>query len=159
MSTYARAAMFDPNGVMPKMTTKGVPRSVAPERMKPKSLVTWLWLSVRVRKVILKLNDGFSGLGNAVVEVLDPPSPIAQGPPRFCAADESWPSYAAKIAERGVVVEEYLQAPGIAMPSVLFRITPGGTSRVVATHDQILGGPYDQVYLGCWPPTTWSRAA
>jgi PGM1 C-terminal domain/ATP-grasp domain len=114
----------------------------------------------RVRTVILKLNDGFSGLGNAVVDVLDPPGPIVQAPTRFGATDESWPSYAAKIAQRGVVIEEFLQAPGIAMPSVLFRITPGGTSRVVATHDQILGGPCNQVYLGCrFPADARYRAA
>jgi hypothetical protein len=114
----------------------------------------------RVRTVILKLNDGFSGLGNAVVEVPVPPGAIARGPTRFGADDESWSSYADKIARRGAVIEEYLRAPGIAMPSVLFRITPGGTSKVVATHDQILGGPCNQVYLGCrFPADASYRAA
>jgi PGM1 C-terminal domain len=67
----------------------------------------------------------------------------------FCAPQESWDSFAGKIREAGAVVEELLRGPGVVSPSVQLRITPGGVPRVVSTHDQVLGGPNDQVYLGC----------
>ena len=70
-------------------------------------------------------------------------------PAVFCAEEESWPSFAAKIAEGGAVVEELLAAPGMVSPSVQLRILPGGNPLVLSTHSQVLGGPNRQVYLGC----------
>jgi hypothetical protein len=67
----------------------------------------------------------------------------------FCAEEESWPSFAAKIAEGGAVVEELLDVPGMVSPSVQLRVLPGGTALVLSTHSQVLGGPNRQVYLGC----------
>ena len=37
---------------------------------------------------------------------------------------------------------------GLRSPSVQLRIAPGGEVEVLSTHDQILGGPESQVYLG-----------
>jgi len=37
----------------------------------------------------------------------------------------------------------------MASPSVQVRIAPSGTYEVLSTHDQILGGTANQVYLGC----------
>jgi hypothetical protein len=34
-------------------------------------------------------------------------------------------------------------------PSVQLRISPAGVVEVLSTHDQILGGPQNQIYLGC----------
>jgi PGM1 C-terminal domain/ATP-grasp domain len=67
----------------------------------------------------------------------------------FCAEEESWPSFAAKIASGGAVVEELLDVPGMVSPSVQLRILPGGEPLVLSTHSQVLGGPNRQVYLGC----------
>jgi len=67
----------------------------------------------------------------------------------FCAEEESWPSFAAKIEAGGAVVEELLDVPGMVSPSVQLRILPGGTPLVLSTHSQVLGGPNRQVYLGC----------
>ncbi|MDQ3951764.1 MAG: peptide ligase PGM1-related protein [Actinomycetota bacterium] len=97
---------------------------------------------------VVKLNDGFSGQGNAIVDLVGD-VPLAERHTVFCAREESWTSFADKIAEQGGVVEELLRAPGLASPSVQMRIAPDGTFEVVSTHDQILGGPDDQVYLGC----------
>jgi hypothetical protein len=100
--------------------------------------------------VVVKLNNGFSGQGNAVVE-LDPGSPagVAGWRTTFCAAEESWPSFAGKIAREGAVAEELVRGAGVASPSVQLSISPAGDAQVVSTHDQVLGGPSDQVYLGC----------
>ncbi|HEX2196808.1 MAG TPA: peptide ligase PGM1-related protein, partial [Actinomycetota bacterium] len=94
------------------------------------------------------LNEGFSGQGNAVVD-LTQDGLLLDRRTVFCAEEESWPSFAAKLADQGGVVEQHLKAPGIGSPSVQMRIAPDGSYEVVSTHDQILGGPDDQVYLGC----------
>jgi PGM1 C-terminal domain/Pre ATP-grasp domain/ATP-grasp domain len=99
--------------------------------------------------VVVKLNDGFSGQGNAVVPLAALDGSLLDSPAVFCAEEESWPSFAAKIAEGGAVVEELLAAPGMVSPSVQLRILPGGLPLVLSTHSQVLGGPNRQVYLGC----------
>ena len=107
---------------------------------------------------VIKLNNGFSGQGNAIVDLHSLSDPLDQSPTVFCASEESWPSYAQKIEEEGAIVERLLRGPGVVSPSVQVRITPDGTSRIISTHDQILGGPDDQVYLGCrFPAATAYR--
>jgi hypothetical protein len=102
--------------------------------------------------VVIKLNDGFSGQGNAVVDLGGLNGSLLDSPVVFCAEEESWSSFAAKIAEGGAVVEELLAAPGMVSPSVQLRILPGGEPLVLSTHSQVLGGPNRQVYLGCRVP-------
>jgi hypothetical protein len=102
-----------------------------------------------VGAVVIKLNDGFSGQGNAVVDLAGLNGSLQDSPVVFCAEEESWPSFAAKIAEGGAVVEELLDVPGMVSPSVQLRILPGGAPLVLSTHSQVLGGPNRQVYLGC----------
>ena len=102
-----------------------------------------------VGAVVIKLNDGFSGQGNAVVDLAGLNGSLLDSPVVFCADEESWPSFAAKIVEGGAVVEELLDVPGMVSPSVQLRVLPGGTPLVLSTHSQVLGGPNRQVYLGC----------
>ncbi|HEY4728776.1 MAG TPA: peptide ligase PGM1-related protein, partial [Actinomycetes bacterium] len=102
-----------------------------------------------VGAVVIKLNDGFSGQGNAVVDLAGLNGSLQDSPVVFCAEEESWPSFAAKIAAGGAVVEELLDVPGMVSPSVQLRILPGGQPLVLSTHSQVLGGPNRQVYLGC----------
>jgi hypothetical protein len=102
---------------------------------------------------VIKLNDGFSGQGNAVVDLGGLNGSLQEAPTVFCAEEESWPSFAAKIAAGGAVVEELLAAPGMRSPSVQLRILPGGAPLVLSTHSQVLGGPNRQVYLGCRFPS------
>ena len=99
--------------------------------------------------VVIKLNNGFSGQGNAIVELDGHTSPLPRSTTTFCAADETWPAYEAKIAAEGAIVEELVRDEPMVSPSVQLRITPGGAVEVVSTHDQVLGGPQGQVYLGC----------
>ena len=111
-------------------------------------------VSVRKEKpdaeaVVIKLNNGFSGQGNAIVDLRTLRFPLGETPTVFCAAEESWSSFGAKIEAEGAIVEELLRSPDIVSPSVQLRIAPGGSIEVLSTHDQILGGPDDQVYLGC----------
>jgi PGM1 C-terminal domain/ATP-grasp domain len=117
--------------------------------------------SQAVSTVVVKLNNGFSGKGNAIVELKGLEAGtiastngragdlLAAASTNFCAVEESWESFAGKIADEGAIVEELLRAQPLHSPSVQMCIAPGGGWRVISTHDQILGGPGGQVYLGC----------
>lgn len=98
---------------------------------------------------VVKLNEGFSGQGNAIVELGTLRSPLAHAGTVFCAGDETWSGFAPKIAREGAIVEELVRGEGVTSPSVQLRVAPDGFIEVVSTHDQILGGPDQQVYLGC----------
>lgn len=108
------------------------------------------------RTVVIKLNDGFSGQGNAILDLTTIRSPLTASPVAFCAQEESWVSYEPKIERGGAIVELLLQEPGAASPSVQMRILPDGSPEMISTHEQLLGGPDDQVYLGCRFPAAAS---
>jgi hypothetical protein len=109
---------------------------------------------------VIKLNNGFSGQGNAIIELDRVRSPMTATETSFCAEGESWDSYIPKVEAEGAIVEELTRGAGTVSPSVQLRILPDGSSEVVSTHDQILGGPDDQVYLGCrFPASEAYRAA
>jgi PGM1 C-terminal domain/ATP-grasp domain len=108
--------------------------------------------------VVMKLNNGFSGQGNAVLEVADIVDPLTRSPTTFCASEESWPSFERKIAAEGGIVEEMVR-PHPHSPSVQVNIAASGEWTVASSHDQILGGPDEQVYLGCRFPAEDSYRA
>ncbi|HVL04139.1 MAG TPA: hypothetical protein VM386_06865, partial [Acidimicrobiales bacterium] len=68
-------------------------------------------------RAVVKLNDGFSGQGNALVDLVGPTTTLSPESATFCAAGESWTSFGPKIAAEGAIVEELLDAP-LASPSV-----------------------------------------
>jgi hypothetical protein len=106
-----------------------------------------------VRCALLKLNEGFSGEGNARFDyprVVDDAS-IRDALDRlqFSVRSESVPAFLAKFAAGGGVAEEMIEAPEVRSPSVQIRINPRGEVILASTHEQILGGPCQQVFLGC----------
>jgi len=48
----------------------------------------------------------------------------------------------------GGIVECWLEGEEVRSPSVQCRINPLGESTIVSTHDQVLGGPSGQIFLG-----------
>lgn len=102
-----------------------------------------------VKAVVAKLNNGFSGQGNVILELANVRRPLEASAAVFCASEESWATFGPKVEAEGAIVEELGREPGTVSPSVQVRILPGRRVEVVSTHDQILGGPDDQVYLGC----------
>lgn len=97
---------------------------------------------------VVKLNNGFSGQGNLIVELEDF-GDLRSSTHRFCAEDEDWDGYLDKVAGEGAVVELLLRGESVVSPSVQMRIGATGEFEVVSTHDQILGGADGHVYLGC----------
>ncbi|MGI8802208.1 MAG: peptide ligase PGM1-related protein [Solirubrobacteraceae bacterium] len=57
--------------------------------------------------------------------------------------------YLDKLAAQGGVIEERIVGHDLRSPSVQIQVTPAGEVELLSTHDQILGGPRRQSYLGC----------
>ncbi len=106
-----------------------------------------------IRRAVVKLNESFSGEGNAIFRYPEAPGRTALRDAladlTFSVDSETRDRYLAKFTEMGGIVEEFLEYPESASPSVQLRIDPQGEVVLLSTHDQILGGPSNQVYQGC----------
>lgn len=114
-------------------------------------------------RLVVKLNEGFSGEGNAILDLrfLDTPSSYANrvqiisktfSSLRFQGHNETWTKFQAKISHLGAIVEAFVEGEGKQSPSVQGCITPTGVVEILSTHDQILGGNDGQIFLGCQFP-------
>ena len=116
------------------------------------------------KRAVVKLNEGFSGEGNALFyyedlsatdsirelsrQILDRlPTKL-----KFEAPLEHWDSFSEKYTEMGGVVEEFIEGENKQSPSAQCRVNAIGEPQVISTHDQVLGGPSGQVFLGCTFP-------
>jgi hypothetical protein len=122
-----------------------------------------------VQAVIVKLNEGVSGEGNALVDLRGLPSPgAAEERPAigdrlramsFEGPDIPFEGYVTKLMERGGIVEELISGTELRSPSVQMRVIPGSRKvELLSTHDQLLGGPSGQSYLGCRFPADFAYA-
>ena len=110
-----------------------------------------------LRKAVVKLNEGFSGEGNALLDLADAPvdrslvSWIRGRLPSlaFEARGMTWDLYREKLHFMGGIVEEFVAGHVKQSPSAQFRINPVGGVDAISTHDQVLGGANAQVFLGC----------
>ena len=120
-------------------------------------------------EAIVKLNDGVSGSGNALVDLRDlPPS---GSPDEAAVITErilgmqlesqklTLETYLAAFEEHGGIVEERITGVELTSPSVQMRALPDGTVELLSTHDQLLGGASGQKYLGCVFPADPGYAA
>src|SRR6266496_1542425 len=153
-----------------------------------------------IKQVLVKLNEGVSGEGNAIVDLtgLPPVAGIGSSAVASAKADDAgdkdastrpgspipatttkqralleerlramrfelegvtYESYMKKLQERKGVVEERIMGEEFRSPSVQLRITPLGKVELLSTHDQLLGGPSGQRYLGCVFPADTGYAA
>ncbi len=112
-----------------------------------------------IKKVVAKLNEGVSGLGNANIDLTAVPPPGDAGERAailtavesmaFESPKMTWKRYSEKLTDTGGVVEELISGRDFRSPSAQLRITPLGDVEALSTHDQMLGGPSGQAYLGC----------
>lgn len=66
----------------------------------------------------------------------------------------TWERYVSKFETMGGVVEAWIEGGAKRSPSVQCRITPLGELEMISTHDQVLGGPSGQVFLGSTFPAS-----
>jgi hypothetical protein len=117
-----------------------------------------------IRRAVVKLDEGFSGEGNAVFSYRDAPEGPALGAwvrdrlpgLAFEAQDMTWDLFSEKFAGMGGIVEEFIEGEVKRSPSAQFRVDPLGQLAAVSTHDQVLGGDSGQVFLGCRFPADGS---
>jgi hypothetical protein len=112
-----------------------------------------------IKQVLVKLNEGVSGEGNALVDLTGlPPSGDSNEAAaledrlkamRFELKGITYDSYMKKLEARRGIVEERITGEEFRSPSVQLRVTPLGSVELLSTHDQLLGGPSGQSYLGC----------
>lgn len=121
-----------------------------------------------LRKAVIKMNEGFSGEGNAVfsyegIKEKDDLTikinsffyarlkPVAEG--------LSLENFLLKFKEMGGVAEEFVEGEIKASPSVQCIINPKGQCIIISTHDQELGGDSGQVFIGAYFPANVEYAA
>jgi PGM1 C-terminal domain len=146
-----------------------VPHPLGVENLGSKEDLMEAITQMRVRKpsikqVLAKLNEGVSGEGNAVIDLtgLLPATGDLEDRLRamqFECKGLTYDSYLKKLEERRGVVEERITGEEIRSPSVQLRVTPLGAVELLSTHDQLLGGPSGQSYLGCVFPADPGYAA
>ncbi|HEY9887420.1 MAG TPA: hypothetical protein V6D02_03415, partial [Candidatus Obscuribacterales bacterium] len=117
-----------------------------------------------LKRIVIKLNEGFSGEGNALLQL----APLADtlsstaAPQarvkairlgleqlRFQCKTETWPHFEQKIGELGAIAEAFIEGEQKRSPSAQGHINPLGEVEMLSTHDQVLGGPDGQIFLGC----------
>jgi hypothetical protein len=127
--------------------------------------VAEVWEQVpTLQRLVIKLNQGFSGEGNAILDLrsLQAIAPGTVGHRErvqalvsalatlsFQCPTETWPHFAEKIDTLGAIAEAFIEGDHKQSPSVQGRVTPLGTVEILSTHDQELGGPDGQIFLGC----------
>ena len=123
-----------------------------------------------MREAIVKLNEGVSGRGNALVDLRGLPAPGVARRARGAARSEPrrWRSRRRDAARRvprpsspraAASSRSASPATELRSPSVQLRVTPHGEVELLSTHDQLLGGPSGQSYLGCRFPADFAYAA
>lgn len=115
-------------------------------------------------RILVKLNEGFSGEGNAILDLRKLPhlAPGKVGSEErirglessldqlvFQSSDETWEKFSRQFDEKGGIVEVFLEGEEKVSPSVQLRVDILDDLYEISTHDQVLGGAENQVFLGC----------
>ena len=142
----------------------GVPHPLGVENLRTLDDLADAVMTMRAQRpemdsVIVKLNEGVSGAGNAVVRLSGLPAPGSHDERENVmqrlrameleSPDTPFDTYVAKFAEGAGIVEERIVGSEFRSPSVQLRVLPGGQVELLSTHDQLLGGASGQSYLGC----------
>ena len=142
---FARAGVAHPLGVEHVYSRADVIAAIARLRA----------VRPRLGHVVVKLNDGVSGEGNALVELRGLPKAGTNAElrklaervdaMRLQAVNVAAHEYFERLERGGGIVEERIVARELRSPSVQLELSPTG-ALVVSTHDQILS---DDMCVGC----------
>ena len=120
-----------------------------------------------IKKVVIKLNDGFSGEGNAIIkypegynkkEMFNWIHHNLRNKIVPVAKDLSAALFLEKFSEMGGIVEAFIEGAIKTSPSVQCRINPLGEIDIISTHDQLLSCEDAQVFVGAHFPAEIGRA-
>jgi hypothetical protein len=133
------------------------------------AIVTMRRTKPSMRRVVAKLNEGVSGAGNANIDLAGVAAPNDASERdavlervramKFESPKMTLDRFSRTLAEVGGIVEELIEGREFRSPSAQLRITPLGDVEPLSTHDQMLGGPSGQAYLGCKFPASSEYAA
>jgi len=110
-----------------------------------------------LKKTVIKMNDGFSGDGNAIFRYpdIETSEATAQNLEAVLmqnltpvSKDVSKELFFEKFNSMGGVVEIFLEGEVKTSPSVQCVINPNTTIDIASTHDQLLGGDDGQIFIG-----------
>jgi hypothetical protein len=112
-----------------------------------------------IKKAMIKLNEGFSGDGNAVFMYPQQTKNLHRWITKNLknemipvASELSKDDFLQKFSLMGGIVEAFIEGEHKVSPSVQFRIDPLGEVELISTHDQVLGGESNQIFLGAHFP-------
>ncbi len=109
------------------------------------------------KKAVVKMNDGFSGDGNAMyrypslekgTDVLKRIDETLDEQLKPVSHDVSLTLFFEKFASMGGIVEAFVEGEIKMSPSVQCVITPSKQVEIASTHDQLLGGDDGQIFIG-----------
>ena len=104
-----------------------------------------------LKAVIIKLNEGVDGLGNAIWNLPNTMDAIEITKSLICR--DLWPrsgdsprDFLAKVVEYGAIMEEFIEGHAIKTPSAQGIVGVDGTVSLVSTHEQVC---VEDQYRGC----------
>ena len=157
--TFAKAGVTYPVGFEGLTSMDDVRRALTELRRQKPTL----------KNAMVKLNDSVSGEGNAVIDFAKLPDPAASGAAdalearlrsmQFESSAIDFESFSKSLVDLGGIVEERIQGHDLCSPSVQMRVSPLGDVDILSTHDQLLGGPSGQSFLGSRFPADEGYAA
>ena len=144
--TFREAGVELPDGFEDLNTKDDIIKALASLKKKYPSL----------RKAVVKMNDGFSGDGNAIYRY---PDFVGDDIEKNIAGslsqqikpvshDVSEALFFDKFNQMGGIVEIFLEGDIKMSPSVQCVINPNKKIDIVSTHDQMLGGDDGQIFIG-----------
>lgn len=110
-----------------------------------------------IRKAVVKMNDGFSGDGNAMYKfpvfktgasIQEQIADTLEEQLKPVSHEVSLPLFFDKFKSMGGIVESFVEGEIKTSPSVQCVITPGRQVEIASTHDQLLGGDDGQIFIG-----------
>jgi len=155
-SDPALSVLGSKSGARRLFREEGIPHAVGVDGVQSRTDLVAAIRSIReqqasVTEVIVKLDAGFSGLGNALINVdgiADVDLDAAVLNMELEDPSASRDDFLAYLEEGGGVVEERIGGDEYRSPSVQLRASPTGDVEVLSTHDQILGGPNGLTFRG-----------
>ena len=115
-----------------------------------------------LNKAVIKMNDGFSGDGNAVIHYPEGLNKLElfnwvhhnlSQEIKPIAKDMCFDKFMQKFCLMEGIVETFIEGgEEVTSPSVQCRINPLGDVDIISTHEQIMGGEDGQVFMGAQFP-------